>query len=152
MSEKKGNEIAVLTDTSSKIQRVEAEIKKMELLRDESTKTPGKINLSGGGSVDVSKETDNEKLVLGLASILLRANAQELAYEKVGLGGNHPVVKIDGASSEGWIHDIKLRIQINNQQARFDKLNEFKKKYEAEMDKTDRIKKLDKDFESFLDS
>lgn len=141
-----GYEVTTATSVPDAIEKLNKRLSDLKHIAESVYKTPGKVSTSSGQK-DIKEETNVTELVKCLSGILARAEAQEKAYDALGMT-KYPVVKVDGGTVEEWISDIKLRIEIIEQKDTFDKLNGIKKRWEELMDKEDRKALLIKEMEN----
>lgn len=135
-AEATGMELTVATKPHEAIEKLNERIAGLKHIQDSVYVTSGKITMATGQK-DIKEETDIDKLVTALSSVVARAEQKEKAYELIGIT-SFPVVKVDGSTVEEWIKDVKLRIDIINQKETFDKLVAMKKRWEELMTNEDK--------------
>lgn len=145
--------LSVTSSVPDVIQAIQAKIANLKHIQESVYVTSKKIN-GAGGQLDVEHETDTAKLVVGLSSVLARAEAIDKAYAALGFdesGQQRPITKVDGYTVEDWVKDIKLRMEIISQKDTLDELNSLQKEWEELMDKDDRKAMLLKKMQKFAE-
>lgn len=141
--------VATIGSATEGINAVKKQIAELKRVQEAVYKTPGKISMGGGSSVDIKEVKEEKELVKAFSVVLSKINAFDAAYAALGIT-SYPVVKVDGGSLDEWSEDIKLRRDVIKYQGRLDKLNNVKKRYEDLMDKQDKMNLLNKEMEDLL--
>lgn len=121
----KSTEVLVVQAKDGKISvpnALEALNKKLDGIKkvqDTPYKTSGDMSSIGFGSVKTEMLVEN--LVRGLSIIIAKEDAYQKAAERLGLT-SVPAFNVAGGSLEDWTTDIKLRIQIIQQEETMKKL------------------------------
>lgn len=139
--------ITVDTSTSTILEKLDAEIKKLKHIEETPWKTTGNVT---GFPVNIQKET----LIPNLIRMGSVVKAKEEAYNKYAESdlnlSRYPSFEDNGATAEGITSDISLRIAIIEQKERMDKLKEYKDKMSKFLSEAEQKANLIKDMEKFL--
>lgn len=146
---KEKNQVAIVsTPTSERIAKVEKELSKLQAIRDSKWKTNGNWPENTKNLKDI---TDISELITIGCGMAARTKAyNDYAENVLGLKNYKPFT-VEGGTSEDWDADIKLRMEIINHKAIYDKLTKIKAGYRELMDKDDKLALLDKELEELGD-
>lgn len=139
------------TDTSSILEKLDAEISKMKKIETTPWKVKGKGEIEG-----FATPIQNETLIENLIRMGASVRARETTYNDYAasiLGSrSFPVFTINGATSSDVDHDIQLRIAIIDQKETLEKLNSFKDRMSSFLSEADKKNQLMKEMEGFFDN
>lgn len=147
MSKNKQTETLALTTTSvpSIIEKLEAEIKKLNHITDTVYKTTGVLD----GFGDIKKETLIPNLIRAYSVVLAKESNYNNAAEDLGLT-TYPAFEINGCTAAQWREDILLRIAIIEHKDKLDKLKSYKDRVAKFLSEEDQKAILLKEMEQFL--
>ncbi len=109
-----GTSLAVVNEAPGAIDFLQERLKQLTKTVETPYKTGGKVTTSTMGTINIAEEKDVEKLVAAHAAINARAEAIQKSYDMLGIK-EHKMVKVEGYTVADWTHDIKLKIQIANE-------------------------------------
>lgn len=114
---------------------VNEKIAQLKGASDEGSRTSG--NLEGFGNIKSIK--DQVTLIKAASSVIGRSKAYaEAAKEFEGMG-DIPPFKIDGATTEQWLHDLKLQYSQVTFKEQLDKLKSVKAELEKHLSAEDKL-------------
>jgi len=129
------------------LEKVQKKLKEVKQITDTPYKTPGRFTGSNGVTLDIKSEMNVDELVRGFSSIQARIKALDEGYETLGFT-SHKLSQVDGGSLADWTADIKLRINIINNQEKLNKLSKIKDGLTSLMDNSQKASLLMSELEN----
>lgn len=132
------------------ISKLDAVLNKLQQIQETPWKTSGEF---GDGFPNI-KNTSNVGLGVLLRMSAASSTRAEL-YHKAAARFNktkYPAFEISGFDDDAWQHDIKLRMDIDEQQEVYTKLKSFQERMRKFMSEEDQKEQLDNEISEFLGS
>jgi len=149
MNVKKKDAVILGGSTAAAIMAIDNRLRDFKALTASNYRTGGKFE----SNINIQTETEQQVLIKAYSAVVEKEAKYNNAGDQLvkdGVINQYPVFKLCGYSAEEWIFDIKLRLQIINQQVYIDKLNSLRAKYADLMDKEERKQLLDEEAKAVL--
>jgi hypothetical protein len=132
-------------DISNALGLLEKEIESLNEITDSKYKAGS--SLDGFGNIQTC--TDISTLIKAASSIRSREKSYLETAEDLGLR-MYPKFNLNGGSSDDWMHDIKLRINILTHHEKLEKLKSYREEMKTLITKEERKAMLFKDMATYL--
>ncbi len=140
--------VPAVIEVPNVLDKLNQKIKGMEKIADSVYKTNGKPVI-GGQTFDIKVATDKKELVKAYAVLKHKKTSYDDAQFELGIGAIEPFTE-QGSTLDEWKDDIKLRINIIEQEGTLKKLNEYKEKFSKFLSEEDQKSILMKEMAAFL--
>lgn len=137
------------SNTSDIITALDSAIKSIKEIETTPWKSQGYVDFGNGTTIDLKTEQKIDTLIKAFSVVQSKETAYNKAVETLALD-SAPIFSICGANTEAFLHDVRLRIMIIQQDSKLNKLKAAKEKMALFMTQAEQRALALKEIESIL--